>query len=1148
MRRFPWILARAFSVLAFATSSSLRAADPPDLEPIPTFYAEAGLSPNRDYVNQRFSEYIDPFSGKLQLHYVDLFIPGNGGFGLRVQRSYSSLDERLAEPSPFGMGWTMHFGRILRKAPVPLCAMNLGPQVNPVFEAPDGSRQILYPGITVGNEPPFFITTSRWKAVCLGPGTGLLLSSPDGTRYLMTEQGPTVGSAVHPQNSWYPSRIVDRNDNWMEITYASSPLFLAVQQVTTRDGRTVDFHYLGSGGPLESITDGSRTWHYEVTPVPNTPDYYFLKRAIRPDGTSWSYEYNETLTDQAGSYSLRRLSYPTAGSFDYTYKFHYPYTAINMPRATVVASKTGDGGLWTFDYRAATKTYEEGGADAQMFDETRVTGPEGVATYWHLGYGSARPGTVWAIGLLLQKDVGDVFSEFYDIGSVVISNQTNQRPGAVFVFDNEVRTPQRFGRGFSRDGAAYMTEYFDHDEHGNPQTIEETGPGLDAPSTRQTTLTYFVRPDRWILHVKKDETIADVGTIARTFDDNGNLQIEDRFGVRTTFSHTSEGDLSTRTDARQKTTTYETYYRGLPQRELQPEDVTVTRVVSPAGNVESETDGEQKTTEWDYDGLARVTAIRHPEGNPVGVVWTGNSRTLTRGAYKELTQYDPFGRVKSVTATDTATGETILQTFRYDPLGRRTFASYPNGGEVGTGYEYDILGRLKAVRHAFRGPGQWDASRLYTYEPAAVAVQNERDFKTRTIYRAFGDPAEQELVAVEAAVPSANVEITRNPLGQIRELKQAGLVRTFHYDSRQFMDWSIDPEIGRTDFVRDDIGNLRSKRVAGGPLLEFVYDGRNRLHTVTYPEGDRNVLREYYRDDRPKSIDNGLARREYVYDGNKNLTQETLALPGRTFTVGYGYDGNDALARITHGVSGKAIDYSPDAFGRPTRAGSYVISVQHHATGELKSKTYANGVTTTVTLDMRLRPEALRIQGRTPLFSLTHTYDGVGNVQGVLDGVDGSLSRGLGYDAIDRLTSASGPWGPGTIAYDGRGNITSQVLGGWSLGYDYDPARNRLRSVSGVKAATYAYDVQGNVTGDGTTSFGFDSASQMRCARCGQPDEIRYEYDGAGQRVSRTQNGQTTYFMHGQGGELLFEDTPGDVLKEYVYLGGKQVVVRETRP
>ena len=62
---------------------------------IPDYYSEAGFNVNRDYQNQLESEYIDPFSGTLNLHYTDLFIPGNGGMDLKIQIGRASCRERV---------------------------------------------------------------------------------------------------------------------------------------------------------------------------------------------------------------------------------------------------------------------------------------------------------------------------------------------------------------------------------------------------------------------------------------------------------------------------------------------------------------------------------------------------------------------------------------------------------------------------------------------------------------------------------------------------------------------------------------------------------------------------------------------------------------------------------------------------------------------------------------------------------------------------------------------------------------------------------------------------------------------------------------------------------------------------------------------
>ncbi|QKT04138.1 hypothetical protein HUS23_10090 [Ectothiorhodospiraceae bacterium 2226] len=63
------------AALAFCCALPVAASNP-----IPDFYREPGLYPNRDFVNQHFHEHIDPFTGALQFHYVDVHLPGNGGF------------------------------------------------------------------------------------------------------------------------------------------------------------------------------------------------------------------------------------------------------------------------------------------------------------------------------------------------------------------------------------------------------------------------------------------------------------------------------------------------------------------------------------------------------------------------------------------------------------------------------------------------------------------------------------------------------------------------------------------------------------------------------------------------------------------------------------------------------------------------------------------------------------------------------------------------------------------------------------------------------------------------------------------------------------------------------------------------------------
>ena len=184
------------------------------------------------------------------------------------------------------------------------------------------------------------------------------------------------------------------------------------------------------------------------------------------------------------------------------------------------------------------------------------------------------------------------------------------------------------------------------------------------------------------------------------------------------------------------THTYSSYKRGIPQTELQPEGVNLSRIVNDAGNVVSDTNGELRTTGYGYDGLNRVSSIAYPTGNSVTISFGTASKTATRGSLVENTSYDGFGRPLSVTLGG------ITRTYSWDALGRMTFASNP-GSSQGTTYQYDILNRLRRATNADQ------TFRTVSYGAATMTATDERNRPTTNTYRAYGDPARTFLMNVK---------------------------------------------------------------------------------------------------------------------------------------------------------------------------------------------------------------------------------------------------------------------------------------------------------------------------------------------------------------------------------------------------------------
>lgn len=748
MNKFTHFFFAAMLTLTLAHASTSHA-----IQPIPSFYEEPGLSPNRDYVNQQANEYIDPFTGKLQLHYVDLFIPGNGGLDIKIQRSYNSLNGFLAEPTALGIGWTMHYGRVLRNAIVQICAMSYASANAPVLELPDGSRQLLYPSFNRSH----FITVNRWKAECAPGGMGLIVFSPDGMRYEMTTPGVVVGSPAHFQSSYYTSKIMDRNGNTLSLAYAINGTNTVLTRITSSDGRNVDFTYNGS--TLNTVTDGFRTWTYTYGATAG-PGYPMLTEVRRPDGARWQYFYNGGPSGSAGDYSLKQMIYPTGGSIEYDYGF--VQFNNSLPKTVVVTQKKGVGGTWVYAYSPATQlaSYANGYysfVSAKSMDRTFIVAPDGTHTYYHVGANSVSAGAIWAIGLLLYKSLDSGYqwtSQSWDAQQ--ISNATNVRPGALSLVETGIYAPLTSATNVIRNGQRFTTSFSNFDQYGNASTVTETGTATgNTTDTRTTQLTYEILPAKWIIHLPKDEVINTIGTVHHAYDGNGNLISEDKYGVVTTFGYTSSGDLDYKRDALGNRISYGNYRRGIPQSEAHPEGVNISRVVDQHGNVTSQTDGEGNTTAFTYDGLNRLTSIVHPTGNPVTISWAPNERVVRRGGYTETTDYDGYGRAASV-KLDGGAGGSIVQTHAYDSVNRTIFSSYPNQS-TGTFFQYDVLGRPYAIYHiaqlntpSFGAFTYLGGKQTNYYSYNTVQRKDERGLLYTYTYRGYGDPNKLELTAVNA--------------------------------------------------------------------------------------------------------------------------------------------------------------------------------------------------------------------------------------------------------------------------------------------------------------------------------------------------------------------------------------------------------------
>lgn len=1141
-------------------------------------YYEPGINLYRELASQDGIESIDPYTGMLKIRHVDLLVPGNGGLDIKITRTYDSagvyqLGVGGMDLGAMGYGWLFHFGKLTGSY---VCQPHLNTSATrPVFELPDGT-QIKFLKAPAGFSH-LYTSKEGWIADCANSpdGGGLIVVSPEGLRYEMT-----VRYSENGINFFQVRKITDRHGNWLDFEYQITGAKPYVTRCVASDGRQVSITYspgMTSGNRVYQITANGQTWQYDYTsngaPLSSyaNASSFELAKVTRPDGSAWAYEY-PTFPSYYSPFVimkgyLAKVTRPEGGLTSYNYSYVSTAVLGGSPalRITKKTARDNLGPEATWDYRY--KFFERVGNSSIGFSITDITGPSGdVTTYKHETPYASYTASAWRIGLLLEKlecsggaatcDPAIALShELNEWGSQVVSPDPYLGYTAVEPYiDSQTLRPLLTKRTVMRDGTSYATQYQLHDEYGNPARIVESGNGVNRTADR----TYYNDTAKWIVGKLDRETIDGTWVTDRTFDTSGRITSVNKFGVITTYSYHPHGEIASVTDARGSQTTYSDYYRGVARQENQLAGVSLRRTVNPAGTIATETNGEGYVTRFTYDGLNRLKRVDPPVGNATEIEWRNpqwNSpaliKRITRGSFEETHTHDGFGRVIESVKLDTATHARVRRIFRYDGLGRKVVEYYPTSSTETmltnfprAEYSYDATGRLTQVRHA-----DGKTRKLQFLVGNKVRVTNESGRVYDYTYRSLGDPEERELMDVVAPVAAANMTLTRNALGQITSFAQSGVTRTLLYDTRAYLSKVFHPEIGWVTYTRDALGNPLTKSVGVSPntrTIGYTYDARNRLTNVSYPDATTPpVSLTYNRVDDVVSASRGGVTRTYAYDANRNLTDEALHLDGRVFSLRYDYDGNDATSYVTY-PDGQVVSFRPDALGRPTEVAPYVSSIGYHPSGQVASMAYANGVSTTQAFNTRQWPQQMSVIAPAGvLLNTAYGYDGLGNVTAMVDGIDSSYNRTLTYDAIDRLITAAGPWGAGTLTYDGRGNLLSQQYGSsYSRSYTYD-ASNRLASYSGSTA--FVYDAWGNATRSGSalSHHLFDDASNLYCASCDSANPIQFGYDANNYRVKKTRNGAVTYSLYAKDGNLMMEYSPssGD-LKQFSYHNKKQVAMR----
>jgi YD repeat-containing protein len=269
------------------------------------------------------------------------------------------------------------------------------------------------------------------------------------------------------------------------------------------------------------------------------------------------------------------------------------------------------------------------------------------------------------------------------------------------------------------------------------------------------------------------------------------------------------------------------------------------------------------------------------------------------------------------------------------------------------------------------------------------------------------------------------------------------LTRRYYYDSKHRLCRISEPDVGDTLYQYDASGWLIAYQRGANSGSTCISPSGHAKVTLVRDAVGRITKRDFSHSLTPdinKAYDaNGnvlTVRRDginwtYTYNSLNLPTSEQLNVDGRQYALAYGYNNAGQMASMTY-PSDKTINYNPDGLGRPRQAnwgGSYYASnIQYHASGQVSRLNYGNGQVFQQMLNERLLPSRLlTTKGRIKALDMNYSYDKRKLTTAITDGALSNNNRVMGYDALERITTASGPWGNGQFSYDSRGNILSKA-------------------------------------------------------------------------------------------------------------------------
>ena len=544
---------------------------------------------------------------------------------------------------------------------------------------------------------------------------------------------------------------------------------------------------------------------------------------------------------------------------------------------------------------------------------------------------------------------------------------------------------------------------------------------------------------------------------------------------------------------------------------------------------------------YQFDLAGRMTNVFDGAGRSLQVAYNNQGLPITvtgsSGALQQVI-YDAVNRPISITD---ANGVTVTNTF--DAINELLTRTWPDG--IGEGFGYSTNGLIaytnrdqKATHYGLDSAGR------------VTSLTNANQEVVQLGYDSLDD--------VISLVDGLNHTTTRqyNQYGWLTN-KVDGLGRNafqFTYNANGWVTNRWTPEKGNTGYAYDSVGNLTAILYPQSSIL-YSYDADNRLTNMVDAVG--TTAFSYTGAGQLAGESNAWAGVTYAY---AQQLRTAMSLNSQSSDLGYSY-GYDSAWRLTDVVSPAGMfgyHYLSSIFNLPSS-----ISLPNYATitntydplARLKQTSFKNfwGHTLdgyTYTLDpLGLRTNIVRNLGLTNS-SVAIGYDSIGQLTSwnAAEG-SGTLRQneqlGFSFDAADNLHSRTNGAMLQTFTVDAANELTNVTRTGTFTLSGAIPAPMTSATVNGQSAQTYgdftfartnlsltngqntftiiaqnvygtnttniltvnlpqsvtlAFDNNGNLTNDGTRTFGYNTENQLTNVSVSGQWQSSFIYDGLGRR------------------------------------------------